>query len=190
MQSLIWNGKLKDPLPNRLCWQDMVDQMGCGLAHTSCSTARAEPPAFAAKRDQVLEVARLTLGSQESVRQDPATEILGKLLGHKVWQCVASVTFDLCLELEPVVLHDLVEDRLLGLMPSVGELVVCGISFDHEGKSCISNPAATMACVLVERSLSNPEASAGSIRLTGHRSAMRPQVASLALRDQLASAGW
>ena len=62
-----------------------------GLAHTSPAAARAESTALATERDEVLIMARLTLRPQESVSQNPATQILVELFYDEIRQRIAGI---------------------------------------------------------------------------------------------------
>lgn len=73
------------PLADVFHWQNGVDQMSRRLAHAPSAAAGAEAALLTAKRDQVFELARLTLGSQESMSQDPASQVLIKLFDHEIW---------------------------------------------------------------------------------------------------------
>ena len=92
------------------------------FTHPPGSAAGAESAALATKCDQVFELTRLTLGPQKSVRQYPATQILIKLLDHKIRQWVTGIIFDLIFECEPVVLDDFVKNCFFGLVPGVSVL--------------------------------------------------------------------
>ena len=50
-------------LPNRLIRQDIVNQVGCCLGHSSSSTAGAESTEFAGKCHEIFFVALFTLNS-------------------------------------------------------------------------------------------------------------------------------
>lgn len=76
-------------------------------------------------------VTALALAPQEPMSQDPAAQVLVELFDHEVWKRVPGILDDLILELEPVVLDDSVEDRPFGLVPGIGELLECGVGFDH-----------------------------------------------------------
>jgi hypothetical protein len=60
--------------------------MSCGLAHAPSAAAGAESPAFTSERYQVFEVAGLTLSPQESMGQDPTSQIRIKLFDHEIRQ--------------------------------------------------------------------------------------------------------
>lgn len=59
------------------------------------------------------------LGSQKSVRQNPASKILFKLLDHKIWKGIPQVLFDLTLERQPVGLNKFVERGFFGFVALV-----------------------------------------------------------------------
>ena len=99
--------------------------MGSGLTHAPSAAAGAESPAFTTERHQVFEVAGLTLGPQESMGQDPTSQILIKLFDHEIRQAVPSLLFNLFLKREPVVLDDFVEGCFLGLVPGIGVGFCC-----------------------------------------------------------------
>jgi hypothetical protein len=101
--------------------------MNCGLTHAPGSAARAEATAFATEGYQALKVTRFAPSTQESMSQDPTTEVLIELLDHEIRQGIASVLLDLGPKREPVVLDDFVEKGLFGLVPVVGVLFDCGI---------------------------------------------------------------
>ena len=92
------------------------------FTHPPGSAASTESAALATKRDQVLELTRLTLGPQKPVRQYSATQILIKLFDHKIRQWVTGIIFDLIFECEPVVLDNFIEDCFFRLVPGVGVL--------------------------------------------------------------------
>ena len=72
-------------------------------------------------------MARLTLRPQESVSQNPATQILVELFYDEVRQRVAGIAQNLILKWKPVVLDDFVKNSFFGLMPNIGVLFFCNI---------------------------------------------------------------
>ena len=63
------------------------------------------------------------LGTQKSVSQDPAAQILVELFDHEVWQWVPQVVFNLSQEREPASLDELVKRRFFGFVA----LIVVGL---------------------------------------------------------------
>ena len=53
----------------------MLDEVGGGLGHASRTAARAESPAFATERHQLLMPAGIALDAQKSVFEAPAFEV-------------------------------------------------------------------------------------------------------------------
>ena len=62
----------------------MFDEMGGGLRHASRPTARAEPPALATERHQLLMAAGIAFDAQESVFEAPAFEVRLELFDDEV----------------------------------------------------------------------------------------------------------
>lgn len=78
-------------------------------------------------------VATCALGSQKSVGQYPAAQILLKLFDHEIWQWVPQVLFDLMLECQPVGLNQFIERSFFRFVA----LVVIGlcIGYRHRRRS-------------------------------------------------------
>ena len=62
----------------------MLDEMGSGLGHASRTTARAEPPALATERHQLLVPAGIALDAQESVFEASALQVRLALFDDEV----------------------------------------------------------------------------------------------------------
>ena len=71
------------PLAHGHARQHLVDQTGGALGHASAAAARAEAPALAGKRHEVLQRAVGTSQAREAVRQHPAGQEVPELLFHE-----------------------------------------------------------------------------------------------------------
>lgn len=75
----------------------------------------------------MLMMAALALRPEEAMTEKSTAQILLKLFGYEIRKWISGIPNHLLLEPEPIGLDEFVEDRLLGLVPGVGELFGCGI---------------------------------------------------------------
>ena len=69
------------------------------------------------------------LGSQKSVGQYPATQILFELFDHEIWKWIPQVLFNLLLKRQPIGLNQFVECCFFGFVALV--VVSLGIRCEH-----------------------------------------------------------
>jgi hypothetical protein len=89
----------------------------CRVRHAPAEARRAEGPALTAERDEALEPAPVARDRQTAVLQDPAPQVLVELSRDELRH--PAVLLRLLLERWPVRRDRLIEDGLLGLVPSI-----------------------------------------------------------------------
>ena len=110
--------KSQHPLPDRCFGEHMIDKMSGRFHHTPGTATGAESPALTAEGDQVLMAAAIALDPQEAMLQQPALQVILKLLSDEIRQ-IAARSFNSIDESWVVLGNDGVEFHLFRLMPVV-----------------------------------------------------------------------
>ena len=77
-------GEREHPLTDGLLGQHMLDEVGGGIGHASRATARANAPALATERHELLMPAGIALDAQESVIEAPALQVRLRLFDDEM----------------------------------------------------------------------------------------------------------